>query len=99
MAPRQSPQGERRVLSLLFSDLAGSTELSTVLDAEDLRELYQQTREIAFAAVAKYGGRVKDFMGDGILAYFGFPVALERGAQAATNAALEMVQEVALRRW
>ena len=87
------------MLSLLFSDLAGSAALATVLDAEDLREVYQQTREIAFAAVEKYGGRVKGFMGDGILAYFGFPTALERGAQAAVNAGLEMVREVGLRRW
>lgn len=99
MVNSQTPKGERRVLSLLFSDLAGSTELSSVLDAEDLREVYQQTREVAFAAAEKYGGRVKDFMGDGILAYFGFPTALERGAQAAVNAALEMVREVSLRRW
>ncbi len=87
------------MLSLLFSDLAGSAELSSILDAEDLREIYQQTREVAYAAVEKYGGRVKDFMGDGILAYFGYPMALERGAQAAVNAGLEMVREVALRRW
>lgn len=99
MVHSQTPKGERRVLSLLFSDLAGSAELSSILDPEDLREVYQQTREIAFAAVEKYGGRVKDFMGDGILAYFGFPQALERGAQAAVNAALQMVREVELRRW
>jgi len=93
------PTGERRLLSLLFADLAGSGELAATLDPEDLREIYRRTREIAFAAVAKYGGRVKDFFGDGVLAYFGYPMAVERGAQAAVNAGLEMVEAVAAQRW
>ncbi len=92
-------KGERRLLSLLFADLVGSGELSAILDPEDLHQVYQQTREIAYAAVAKYGGRVKDFIGDGVLAYFGYPMAVERGAQAAVNAGLEMVAAVAGRRW
>ncbi|HYR59381.1 MAG TPA: AAA family ATPase, partial [Chthoniobacteraceae bacterium] len=99
MAQSRTQQGERRVLTLLFSDLVGSAELAAVLDAEDLREIYQQTREIAFAAVDRFGGKVKEYIGDGIVAYFGFPTALERGAQAAVNAGLEMVREIALRRW
>lgn len=99
MPVSETPRGERRLLSLLFSDLAGSTELAGVLDPEDLRDIYEQTREIAHAAVEKYGGRVKDYMGDGLLAYFGYPMALERGAHSAVKAALEMVAEVARRSW
>ena len=99
MPQPQSPKGERRLLSLLFSDLVGSMELAGALDPEDLREVYRETREIAFAAVEKFGGRVKDYIGDGVVAYFGYPTALERGAQAAVNAALEMVGEVARRAW
>ena len=87
-APAFGP--ERRQVTLVFIDLVGSTSLTERLDPEDMNELYQAYRGAAAGIVEAYGGCVAQFVGDGILAYFGFPQAQEDDAVRAVRAALEI---------
>src|SRR5713101_4031309 len=68
---------ERRQVTILFCDLVGSTELSGRHDPEDLRELLRRYHDAMTAVVERYGGYVANYLGDGILAYFGWPKADE----------------------
>lgn len=79
---------ERRQLSVLFCDLVGSTELSSRLDPEDMHAVVVTFLRACAAAVEGAGGYVARFMGDGLLAYFGYPDAREDGAERAVHAAL-----------
>ncbi len=89
VAPAPSPPtGERRQITAMFCDLAGSTELSERLDGEDLRELIATYQDACSNAVQKFDGHVAQFLGDGVLVYFGFPRAHEDDAQRAILAAL-----------
>lgn len=83
---------DRRQLSILFADLAGSTELSTRLDPEDLRRVLQEFQDTCEREVVRYGGYVAKFMGDGALAYFGYPEAHENDAERAIHAGLGIVE-------
>jgi class 3 adenylate cyclase/predicted ATPase len=85
---------ERRHLTVLFCDLVGSTELSSRLDPEDLREVIGAYYRCIAATVARFDGFVARYMGDGALAYFGFPSAHEDNAERAVRAALALVAEV-----
>ena len=91
---RTWPTAERRQLTLLFCDLCQSTALSDRLDPEDMREVLDAYRKSCSAALARYGGTVAYYMGDGILAYFGYPTAHEDDAVRAVRAALEIVPAV-----
>jgi class 3 adenylate cyclase len=82
---------ERRQLTVLFSDLVGSTELAQGLDPEDLRELIRLYQDAVAGVVARYGGYVANFVGDGIVAYFGWPRADEDQAVQAVRAGLDVV--------
>src|ERR1700722_16317581 len=94
--PRGSPDAaERRQLTVMFCDLFGSTAMSTRLDPEDMREVIRAYQDACSGAVARYDGFVAKFMGDGILAYFGFPRAHEDDAEQAVRAGLEIVAAVA----
>jgi class 3 adenylate cyclase len=75
--------GERRQLTVLFCDLVGSTELSAQLDPEDLREVVREYQGAAAGAVERFGGHVAQYLGDGILAYFGYPEAHDDDAERA----------------
>jgi class 3 adenylate cyclase/tetratricopeptide (TPR) repeat protein/ABC-type transport system involved in cytochrome c biogenesis ATPase subunit len=90
------PMGvERRQVTVMFCDLVGSTELSSKLDLEDLRDilhLYQQTCGQVIKGVE---GFIARYLGDGIVAYFGYPVALEDAAESAVRAGLDILHEVA----
>src|SRR5260370_4342265 len=86
-------EAERRQLTVMFCDLVGSTALSTELDVEDYRELIRTFHDICANAVARYDGFLAKFMGDGLLAYFAYPVAHDDAAQRAAPPALDVVTE------
>jgi predicted ATPase/class 3 adenylate cyclase len=87
-------EAERRQLTVMFCDLVNSTELSTRLDPEDLREIIRAYQEACARVVAQYGGYIAKFMGDGILVYFGYPQAHEDDGKRAITAALAIVEAV-----
>jgi predicted ATPase/class 3 adenylate cyclase len=89
-----SRDAERRQLTVLFCDLVGSTELSRRFDPEDLRELIRRYQDAVSGAVVRHGGYVANFLGDGIIAYFGWPRADEDEAAQAVRAALDAVDAV-----
>jgi hypothetical protein len=74
-----APDAERRQLTVMFCDLVGSTALSTGMDPEDLRDVITSFQNRCSAAIRRYDGFVAKYMGDGILFYFGYPRAHERG--------------------
>jgi len=88
----QSPEdaAERRQLTVMFCDLAGSTALSARLDPEDMRLVIRAYQDACSGVIARYDGFVAKFMGDGILAYFGFPHAHEDDAERAVRVGLEI---------
>ena len=88
-------EAERRQLTVMFCDLVGSTILSQRLDPEDLRELNRLYQDACKAAIERYDGYVARYMGDGVLAYFGYPQAHEDDAERAIHAALGVVESVA----
>src|ERR1700739_1196679 len=79
---------ERRQLTVMFCDLVGSTELSSRLDPEDLREVIAAYHRAVAEIVAGFDGFVSRFMGDGVLVYFGYPQAHEDDAERAVRAGL-----------
>ena len=81
---------ERRQLTVMFCDLVGSTALSTRFDPEELREEIRAYQNAVSGVVARYDGFVAKFMGDGVLAYFGYPRAHEDDAERAVRAGLEI---------
>ena len=88
------PEAERRQLTVMFADLVGSTELSQNLDPEDLRNVDRAYQDAAKAAIETSGGYVARYMGDGVLAYFGYPQAHEDDAERAVRAGLTLTQTV-----
>ncbi len=86
------PVGERRQLTVLFSDLVGSTRMSERLDPEDYREIIDRYRACVGVSVETHGGKIANYVGDGVLAIFGYPVVQEGSAAAAAAAALEIVE-------
>ena len=87
---RPHDAAERRQLTVMFCDLVGSTALSVRLDPEELREEIRAYQNAVSGVIARYDGFVAKFMGDGVLAYFGFPRAHEDDAERAVRAGLEI---------
>jgi len=85
---------ERRQVTVMFSDLVGSTALSALMDPEDLREIIAAYQKCVTWTVARFGGFVAKYMGDGVLVYFGYPQAHEDDAERAVRAGLELVTAV-----
>jgi class 3 adenylate cyclase len=85
---------ERRQLTVMFCDLAGSTALSAQLDPEDLRAIIAAYHRCCTELVERNGGFVAKYMGDGVLAYFGYPRAHEHDAERAVQAGLSLVEAV-----
>src|SRR2546427_2515480 len=91
--PLQDRTGrERRQLTVMFCDLVGSTALAEKLDPEDLSDLILAYYQAAAGAVAEFDGHTAQHLGDGLLVYFGYPVAHEDDAQRAVRAGLEIIQ-------
>jgi predicted ATPase/class 3 adenylate cyclase len=88
------PQAERRQLTVMFVDLVGSTALAARLDPEDMSALIRAYQNCCAEVVERWGGHVAKYMGDGVLAYFGWPVAHEDEAERAVRAGLELVGAV-----
>jgi len=87
-------RAERRQVTVMFSDLVGSTALSARMDPEDLRELISAYQKCVADTVGRFGGFVAKYMGDGVLIYFGYPQAHEDDAERAVRAGLELVAAV-----
>ena len=85
---------ERRQVTVMFSDLVGSTALSARMDPEDLREVISAYQKCVAETVQRFGGFVAKYMGDGVLIYFGYPQAHEDDAERAVRAGLELVAAV-----
>jgi len=88
------PAAERRRLTVMFADLVGSTALASRTDPEDLRDVIRAYQDVCAGAVGHYDGHVAKFMGDGVLAYFGYPRAHEDDAERAVRAGLDMAAAV-----
>ena len=94
-APRPAAAGvERRQVTVVFADLVGSTALASQLDPEDMDGLLQEYRKVCAAVVGRYDGHVAQYLGDGIVAFFGFPAAQEHAAERAVRAGLEIAAAV-----
>ena len=96
-APRDAPtlaDAERRQLTVMFCDLVGSTELSSRLDPEDLREVIGAYHRAVADVVRSLDGFVAKYMGDGVLIYFGYPRAHEDDAERAVRAGLGVIDAV-----
>ncbi|MBI2740872.1 MAG: AAA family ATPase [Rhodospirillales bacterium] len=87
-------RAERRHLTVMFSDMAGSSALAERLDPEDLREVIRAFQDACVRAIARFDGFAAKFMGDGVMAYFGYPLAHEDDAERAVRAGLTVVDEV-----
>jgi class 3 adenylate cyclase/tetratricopeptide (TPR) repeat protein len=85
---------ERRQVTVLFCDLVGSTALSSTVDPEVLSVLIRRYQDACAGVISRFGGFVAKFMGDGVLAYFGFPRAFEDAAERAVRAALAIGKEI-----
>src|SRR5690349_8992544 len=91
---RAQPAGERKVITALFCDLVGSTELADRLDPEDVDALLRAYHGIARRRIQAYGGSVEKFIGDAVVGVFGVPMAHEDDPERAIHAALRLVEEV-----
>src|SRR5205814_5859899 len=83
---------ERRQLTVLFCDLVDSTTLAARLDPEDLREVVRAYQAACAKVIARFEGHIAQYLGDGLLVYFGYPLAHEDDAQRAVRAGLGMVE-------
>lgn len=93
-SPAPTVDAERRLLTVMFCDLVGSTPLIQRLDPEDARDVLRLYQDAVAASVTRYGGHVAQYLGDGVLAYFGWPTAHEDQAERAVRAGLEALIEV-----
>ncbi|MFO1069269.1 MAG: adenylate/guanylate cyclase domain-containing protein [Geminicoccaceae bacterium] len=94
-SPDRTSGAERRQLTVMFCDLVGSTALSAQLDPEDMREVIRDYQDTCAGVITRFDGYVAKYMGDGVLAYFGFPRAHEDDAERAVRAGLALTEAVA----
>jgi class 3 adenylate cyclase len=92
--PKPQDTAERRQVTVMFSDLVGSTALAARMDPEDLREVISAYQQCVAETVRRFDGFVAKYMGDGVLVYFGYPQAHEDDAERAVRAGLELIQAV-----
>lgn len=89
-APADVDQGQRRQLTVVFCDLAGSTRLARTYDAEDMAQILHRYHDACYKIIQKWGGKPLGTQGDGVIACFGLPQAQENDAERCVRAALEM---------
>jgi class 3 adenylate cyclase len=89
-----SAAGERRHLTVLFCDLVGSTEIAARLDPEEWREIVADYHRAAAQAIERFGGYVAKYLGDGVMAYFGYPEAHDNDAERAARAGLAIFEAI-----
>ena len=94
-AERPVETAERRQLTVMFSDLVGSTAMAGTMDPEDLREVISAYQKCAAETVRRFDGCISRYMGDGVLVYFGYPKAHEDDAERAVRAGLELISALA----
>src|SRR5262245_10637113 len=87
-------EGERKIVTVMFSDVSGFTAMSEKLDPEDVHAIMDRAFEVILGAVHRYEGTVNQFLGDGVMALFGAPIAHEDHAQRALSAALAVQNEI-----
>ena len=92
LATRGQVAGERRIVTMLFSDEKGSTPMAERLDPEDVLEIMDGAFDVLIEPITRYEGALARLMGDGILAFFGAPIAHEDDAERACRAALEILE-------
>lgn len=92
--PKHQQDAERRQVTVMFTDLVGSTALSARMDPEDLRDIISAYQQCVAEAVRRFNGFVAKYMGDGVLVYFGYPMALEDDVERAVRAGLELIAAV-----
>jgi class 3 adenylate cyclase len=94
--PNVAPEdrAERRQVTVMFSDLVGSTALSARMDPEDFREVISAYQNSVAETVGRFGGFVAKYMGDGVLVYFGYPQAHEDDAERAVRSGLQLVAAI-----
>ena len=85
-------EAERRQLTVLFCDLVDSTPLASQLDPEDLREVVRAYQAACAKVIARFDGHIAQYLGDGLLVYFGYPLAHEDDAQRAVRAGLGIIE-------
>jgi class 3 adenylate cyclase len=95
-SPRDT--AERRQVTVMFSDLVGSTALSARMDPEDLREVISAYQKCVAETVGRFGGFVAKYMGDGVLVYFGYPQAHEDDAERAVRAYAKLWPNITLKK-
>jgi class 3 adenylate cyclase/predicted ATPase len=93
-AASRLPEAERRQLTVLFCDLVDSTRLSSQLDPEDYREVVREYQRVCTEVIQRYDGYIAQYLGDGLLIYFGYPVAHEEDAQRAVHSGLGIVAAI-----
>ena len=91
-SPRGIPEVDRRQLTVMFCDLAGSTSLSERLDPEELRDVLSDYQAVCAKAIRRFEGHIARYFGDGLLVYFGYPHAHEDNAQRAVRAGLAIIE-------
>jgi class 3 adenylate cyclase/tetratricopeptide (TPR) repeat protein len=89
---QHTPEAERRQLTVLFCDLVDSTVLASQLDPEDLRAVVRAYQDTCAKVIARFDGHIAQYLGDGLLVYFGYPLAHEDDAQRAVRAGLGMIE-------
>jgi class 3 adenylate cyclase/tetratricopeptide (TPR) repeat protein len=92
--PRAGPTGERRHLTVLFCDLVGSTGIAAQLDPEEWRETVARYHRAAAEAITRFGGHVAKYLGDGVMAFFGYPEAHHNDAERAARAGLAILDAI-----
>ena len=92
--PHDGLTGERRHLTVLFSDLVGSTEIASHLDPEEWREIVAGYHRAAAQAVERFDGHVAQYLGDGVMAFFGYPDAHDNDAERAARAGLAILEAI-----